>query len=64
MLINLTIRDVGPGIQLSGSLNTHAADPTPAEIVGLYIATHPEALAQQSWNWYSTQRNTAQRIGG
>lgn len=58
MLINLTIKDVGPGIQLSGSLNTHTENPTPAEIVGLFIATNPEAVAQQSWQWYSSQLKT------
>lgn len=56
MLINISIKDVGCGVQMSGSLNTEADQPTPAEIVGLYIAANPEAVAMESWKWYASRR--------
>lgn len=56
MLINLTVRDVGTGIQLSGALVTDPEHPTPAEMIGLYLANNPEAVAKQSWAWFAAQR--------
>jgi hypothetical protein len=60
MLISIAIQDIGKGVKLSGSLNAHSEQPTPAEIVGLYLASHPDIVAQQSWAWYAAKRVAAQ----
>lgn len=56
MLINITFKDVNRGVQMSGSLSTEAVQPTPAEIVCMYIAANPEAVAKESWKWYASRR--------
>lgn len=64
MNVNISIQDIGKGVKLSGCLNTHVEQPTPAEIVGLYLASHPEIVTQQSWAWYAAQRRVAHLNGG
>lgn len=61
MLINISIKDVGRGVQMSGSLNADVQQPTPAEIVAMYIASNPEAVALQSWDWFASQRKSSKQ---
>jgi hypothetical protein len=60
-MVRLNIHDVGQGIQMSGWMNAANEEPTPAEIVGLYLAANAEILAQQSWSWYAAQRFAQQQ---
>lgn len=57
--VEIQIRDVGNGVQLVGRLASPCArlvEPTPAMIVGSYLAANAERLAAESWAWYAAQR--------
>ena len=65
MNLSLTIKDAGiNGVQLAGDLGPVRDNPTPAQVMAMYLATHPETIAQLSWNWYAAQRVAAVETKG
>lgn len=65
MNLNITIKDAGVnGIQLAGDLGPVRDQPTPAQVMAMFMAAHPEVVAQLSWNWYAAQRMAAVNLKG
>lgn len=61
--IQFSVRDSGSGVKFIGHLPSPSTEPTPAEIVGMFVATHPEEVAKLSWSWFAAQKAAAKHRG-